>query len=124
MNTTELQEILKDYIGLICKEQGQIPKQYTNSQMKVMSKKLEIFASHCKEDETLLLFFYTWYSLRETYPQKTLWEKAFKGSSVSKEELQQMCKSWSSLENTIIEFTEENQIVFDKEPNKDLEQEL
>lgn len=72
MDTTELQELLKDYIGLICKEQGQIPNQYTDSQAKAMSEKLEIFASHCKEDETLLLFFYTWYSLRETYPQKTL----------------------------------------------------
>ena len=121
MNISRLHETLKDYIDIICREQGLYPKYYTAEQMGVMAEKMEAFASLCREDDTLLLFFYNWYSIRKSFPQKSLWEKAFKGSSISKEELEQMYRSWSSLEHTIIGFTRENKKLMERTKDYDLE---
>lgn len=135
MNKSKLRSILMHYVILIRNEQGLTTTQYSDKQWKIMAEKLEQFSSNCKDDTTLLLFFYSWYNIKNDNPKQTLidtkelvWENVFKDGNISKEQYEQMLQSWASLEKNIIQFTQENQKLLEKSKNKqqnnDLETEL
>ena len=118
MTPPELQPILRDYITLICKEQGLSSTKYNDNQWKIMTENIEEFVWLCDEDSNILLFFYVWYNHRKIYQVEVIREKILKDGNISKEQFDRMCQSWASLESNIIQFTKENQKLMEKQRDK------
>lgn len=119
MTPPELQPILRDYITLICKEQGLPSTKYYDNQWKIMTENIGEFVWLCDEESNILLFFYVWYKHRKIYQLEVIREKILKDGNISKEQFDRMCQSWASLESNIIQFTKENQKLMEKQKNKD-----
>lgn len=119
MTPPELQPILRDYITLICKEQGLSSTKYNDNQWKIMTENIEEFVWLCDEDSNILLFFYVWYNHRKIYQVEVIREKILKDGNISKEQFDRICQSWASLESNIIQFTKENQKLTEKQRDKD-----
>ena len=119
MTPPELQPILRDYITLICKEQGLPSTKYNDNQWKIMTENIGEFVWLCDEDSNILLFFYVWYNHRNIYQVEVIREKILKDGNISKEQFDRMCQSWASLESNIIQFTKENQKLREKQRDKD-----
>ena len=119
MTPPELQPILRDYITLICKEQGLPSTKYNGNQWKIMTENIGEFVWLCDEDSNILLFFYVWYNHRNIYQVEVIREKILKDGNISKEQFDRMCQSWASLESNIIQFTKENQKLREKQRDKD-----
>lgn len=119
MTPPELQRILRDYITLICKEQGLSSTKYNDNQWEIMTENIGEFVWLCDEDSNILLFFYVWYNHRKIYQVEVIREKILKDGNISKEQFDRMCQSWASLEKNIIQFTKENQKLMEKQKNKD-----
>ena len=119
MTPPELQPILRDYITLICKEQGLPSTKYNGNQWKIMTENIGEFVWLCDEDSNILLFFYVWYNHRNIYQVEVIREKILKDGNISKEQFDRMCQSWASLESNIIQFTKENQKLMEKQRDKD-----
>ena len=118
MTPPELQRILRDYITLICKEQGLSSTKYNNNQWEIMTENIGEFVWLCDEDSNILLFFYVWYNHRNIYQVEVIREKILKDGNISKEQFDRMCQSWASLESNIIQFTKENQKLMEKQRDK------
>ena len=118
MTPPELQPILRDYITLICKEQGLSSTKYNDNQWKIMTENIEEFVWLCDEDSNILLFFYVWYNHRKIYQVEVIREKILKDGNISKKQFDRMCQSWASLESNIIQFTKENQKLMEKQRDK------
>ena len=119
MTPPELQPILRDYITLICKEQGLPSTKYNGNQWKIMTENIGEFVWLCDEDSNILLFFYVWYNHRNIYQVEVIREKILKDGNISKEQFDRMCQSWASLESNIIQFTKENRKLIEKQKAKD-----
>jgi len=119
MTPPELQPILRDYITLICKEQGLTSTKYNDNQWEIMTENIGEFVWLCDEDINILLFFYVWYNHRKIYQLEVIREKILKDGNFSKEQFDRMCQSWASLESNIIQFTKENQKLREKQKDKD-----
>lgn len=119
MTPPELQPILRDYITLICKEQGLSSTKYNDNQWKIMTENIEEFVWLCDEDSNILLFFYVWYNHQKNYQVEVIREKILKDGNISKEQFDRMCQSWASLESNIIQFTKENRKLIEKQKAKD-----
>ena len=119
MTPPELQPILRDYITLICKEQGLPSTQYNDNQWEIMTENIGEFVWLCDEDSNILLFFYVWYNHGGIYQAEVIWENILKDGKISKEQFDRMCQSWASLESNIIQFTKENQKLTEKQRDKD-----
>ena len=119
MTPPELQPILRDYITLICKEQGLSSTKYNDNQWEIMTENIGEFVWLCDEDSNTLLFFYVWYNHQKIYQVEVIREKILKDGNISKEQFDRMCQSWASLESNIIQFTKENQKLREKQRDKD-----
>ncbi|MBB4807069.1 alpha-glucuronidase [Chryseobacterium defluvii] len=124
MTPPELQPILRDYITLICKEQGLTSTKYNDNQWEIMTENIGEFVWLCDEDINILLFFYVWYNHRDIYQAEVIWENILKDGKIPKEQFDRMCQSWASLENNIIQFTKENQKTLETLKNKQQDNDL
>ena len=93
MTPPELQPILRDYITLICKEQGLPSTKYNGNQWKIMTENIGEFVWLCGEDSNILLFFYVWYNHRNIYQVEVIREKILKDGNISKEQFDRICQS-------------------------------
>ena len=124
MTPPELQPILRDYITLVCKEQGLPSTKHNDNQWKIMTENIEEFVWLCDEDINTLLFFYVWYNHREIYHAEVIWENIFKDGKMTKEQFDRMYQSWASLESNIIQFAKENQKMLETLKNKQQDNDL
>lgn len=127
MNSSELRKILLEYLSIIpkehfCRKMSLSHPHFTDTQWEHISDRLQQFCSHCKDDTILLLFPYMWNHLQDLQSGLTfettvdiLWERGFKQSMATKENLKQMCLNWSLFEKDIKEFSKENQQLLEQQ---------
>lgn len=118
-------KILLEYISSqspeIFKRKMELQYPEINSiKIQVLTDCLEQFCCSPKNDEILLLFPYILDNVRLTNPElkingmiKTLWERGFNDSIVSKEQLEKMYKIWLGFEKEVLNPTNEQQKLLD-----------
>lgn len=117
-------EVLKSYTTELARENGLPSIDFSDAQWRVMSEKMNHFISLYKRDATRLLqFLYLWYNYRGIDYEQIPWTTISSDEKMPKEQFDQMRNTWASLERDVIEFTQLNQKMLERQKGKEPEQE-
>lgn len=117
-------EVLKSYTTEMARENGLPTIDFSETQWRVMSEKMNHFISLYRRDAMKLLqFLYIWFNYRDMEYEQIPWTAISSDEKMPKEQFNQMRNTWTSLERAVIEFTRLNQKMQEQQKGKEPEQE-